>query len=133
MTSLMLRRLVLARLARIYFERPSSPQQGEAPRIAPGRHLQPTRLGLQPIEDLIGPEPLEPMQRLVEGRELLGVDAADLLDRANVFLVERLHDVAHLAALVGEPDADRAAIDARTLVVEEAHLHELLQIVGDVR
>src|SRR2546430_768520 len=87
---------------------------------------------LQPVEDLVGPEALEPVQRLVERRELVGVDATDLFDGAHVFLIERLDDVAHFAALVGEPDAHRAAVDARALVVEEAHLDKLLEIVGDV-
>src|SRR5215475_14702291 len=104
--------------------------QCKAPRLEPGRDAGKSASKLvrrlQPVQDLVSPEPLEPMQRLVQGRELIGVDAADLLDRANVLLVERLHDVTHLAALVGEPDADRAAIDTRTLMVEEAHLHELL-------
>src|ERR1700730_2510783 len=50
----------------------------------------------QTIENLIGPEPLEPMQRLVEGRELVGADAADLLDRAHMLLIEPIDDVAHL-------------------------------------
>ena len=54
------------------------------------------------------------------------------VDRAHVLLVERLDDVAHFAALVGELDAHRAAIDPRALVIEEAHLDELLEIVGDV-
>ena len=35
-------------------------------------------------------------------------------------------------ALVGQLDAHRAAVDADALMVEEAHLDELLQIVGDV-
>ena len=52
----------------------------------------------EPIEDLVGPEPLEPVQRLVQGRELVGGDAADLLHRAHVLLVETLDDVANLAA-----------------------------------
>ena len=51
------------------------------------------------------------MQRLVEHAELVGVDAADLLNGAHVLVVERLDDVAHLAALVGELDADRAPVD----------------------
>jgi hypothetical protein len=33
----------------------------------------------QPIADLIGPEPLEPAERLVHALELVGRDAADLL------------------------------------------------------
>ena len=72
------------------------------------------------------------MQRLVQGRELVGIDAADLLHRAHMLLVKRVDDVAHLTALVGQLDANRTAIDARALVVEEVHLHQLLEIVGDV-
>src|SRR5262245_28575737 len=103
-----------------------------APRkTAPGRNARVDKVRLQPVEDLIGPEPLEPVQRLVQRRELVGTDATDLLDRANVLLIKRLDDIAHLATLVGEADADRAAIDARTLMVEEAHLDELLEVVGD--
>src|SRR5256885_3290659 len=86
----------------------------------------------KPIEDLVGPEPLEAMQRLVERRELLVRDAADLLYRLDVLLVERVDDAADFLALRGQADADRAAIDARALVIEEAELDELLQIVGDV-
>src|ERR1700691_5779075 len=33
---------------------------------------------LQPIEDLVGPEPLQPVQRLVQVAEFVGVDAADM-------------------------------------------------------
>src|SRR4029077_514239 len=87
---------------------------------------------LQPVENLVGPEPLEPVQRLVEHRELVGIDAADLLHGAHVFLVERVDGVAHVAALVGELDAHRAPVDAGALVIEEAHLDQLLEIVGDV-
>src|SRR5436190_18304429 len=88
---------------------------------------------LQPIEDLVGPETLEAMQRLVQHGELVRRDAADLLDRAHVLLVERAHRLAHVAALFGQLDANRAAIDARALVIEEAHFDELLQIVRHVR
>src|SRR5262245_20477650 len=51
----------------------------------------------QPIEDLIGPEPLEALQRPVERGELVAIDAADLGHGAHVLLVERIDDVAHLA------------------------------------
>src|SRR5262249_20244942 len=91
-----------------------------------------TRSRLEPIENLVCPEALETVQRLVEGRELLGVDAADLLNGAHVFLVERLDDIADFAPLVSELDADRAPIDSRTLVIEERHFDELLEIVGNV-
>src|ERR1700761_8249784 len=83
------------------------------------------------IQDLVGPEPLEAMQRLVQGRELLVGNAADLLHRLDVLLIERIDDAADFLALRGQADADRAAIDARTLMIEEAEFDELLQIVGD--
>src|ERR1700733_14130976 len=86
----------------------------------------------KPIQDLVGPESLEPVQRLVQGRELLVGDAADLLHGLDVLLVERIDDAADFLALGGEADADRAAIDARALMIEEAELDQLLQIVGDI-
>src|SRR4029079_9928178 len=86
----------------------------------------------EPIQDLVGPEPLEPVQRLVQGRELLVGDAADLLHGLDVLLIERVADAADFLALRGETDADRAAINAAALMIEEAELDELLQIVGDV-
>src|SRR5204863_2069645 len=106
--------------------------KAKAPAPGPGPKSFSSSLSSQPVEDLVGPEALEPVQRLVERRELVGIDATDLFDGAHVFLIERLDDVAHFAALVGEPDAHRAAVDARALVVEEAHLDKLLEIVGDV-
>src|ERR1700681_2879087 len=86
----------------------------------------------EPIQDLVGPEPLEPVQRLVEGREFLVRDAADLLHGLDVLLIQRIDDAADFLALRCEADADRAAIDARTLMIEEAEFDQLLQIVGDV-
>src|SRR5436305_13953743 len=38
---------------------------------------------LQPIQDLVGPEALEPVQRLVKAGELVSRDPADLLDGAD--------------------------------------------------
>jgi hypothetical protein len=52
------------------------------------------------------------LQRLVEHAELVGVDAADVLHRAYVLVVERFDDVARLSAILGELDAHRAAVDA---------------------
>src|SRR5246127_1884913 len=72
------------------------------------------------------------MQRLVQRRELLVRDAADLLDRLDGFLVKRIDDTADLLALRGQANADRAAIDARALMIEEAELDQLLQVVGAV-
>src|SRR6186997_594770 len=90
------------------------------------------RFSLDPVKDLVGPEPLEPVQRLVECGELVAGNATDLLHRANVLLVETFDDVANLAARDGQTDTHRAAVDSRALMIEEAHLDELLQIVGDV-
>src|SRR5437899_9770027 len=86
----------------------------------------------EPIQDLVGPEPLEPVQRLVQGRELLVRDAADLLHRLDVLLIESVDDLADFLALRGQANTDRAAIDARALMIEEAEFDQLLQIVGDV-
>src|SRR6266404_795124 len=97
------------------------------------------RLGLfvspkfsETVQDLVGPEPLEPVQRLVQGREFLVRDAADLLHGLDVLLIERLDDLADLLALRGEADADRAAIDAAALMIEEAEFDQLLEVIGDV-
>src|SRR5262245_61202393 len=68
--------------------RQSEPANAQRPGQSQGATQHEQSCRLQPIEDLVGPEPLEPVQRLVEGRELLGIDAADLLDRANVLLVK---------------------------------------------
>src|SRR5262249_321858 len=87
---------------------------------------------LEPIENLVGPEPLQPMQRLVESSELVGGDAAHLFDGADMLLIERLDGVADLPALLGQLDAHRTAVDARTLMIEETHLDQLLQIVGNI-
>src|SRR6266702_1146451 len=86
----------------------------------------------EPIQDLVGPEPLEPVQRLVKGCEFLVRDAADLFHGLDVLLIERVNDAADFLALRGEADTDRAAIDARALMIEEAEFDQLLQIVGDV-
>jgi len=61
---------------------------------------------LEPIQDLIGPEPLEPMQRFVQRCELLVRNAANLLDGLDVLLVERIHDAADLLALRGQANPD---------------------------
>ena len=66
----------------------------------------------EPIQDLVGPEALEPVQRLVQRRELLVRDAADLLHGLDVLLIERVDDLADFLALRGEADADRATINA---------------------
>src|SRR6516162_6261207 len=108
-------------------------QSGE--KICPGNAgtwgRQPKRRS-QPIEDLIGPEPLQALQRLVERREFLASDSADLGHGGHVLLVKRIDDVAHLAPFVGELDAHRTAVDTRALMIEVSHLHQLLEVVGHV-
>src|SRR5689334_14333752 len=47
---------------------------------APPRATTPVGKFSEPVQDLVGPEPLEAMQRLVQRRELLVRNAADLLD-----------------------------------------------------
>jgi hypothetical protein len=86
----------------------------------------------QPIQNLVSPETLKPVQRLVKRDQLIKTEAADLLDRAYVLLVERINDVAYLATFAGQLDAHRAPIEAGALVVEKANLGELLEVVGDV-
>src|SRR3981189_2144092 len=112
---------------------PARTAKEKAPVLRPGLCFLAWTRRSQPIEDLIGPETREPVQRLVERRELVVADAADLLHRAHVLLVELLDSVAHLDALIGQLVADRAASDTRALMVEKTHLDQLLQIVGDVR
>src|SRR5262249_8237749 len=67
---------------------------------------------LQPIENLIGPEALQPVQGLFEGRKLIGIDAADLLPRTHMLLIERIDDIAHLVALLGELDTHGPPVNA---------------------
>src|ERR1043166_4283914 len=107
--------------------------QSTGPRAAAGACLMGGLLGLEPVEDLVGPESLEPLERLVQPSKFVGRNAAYLLDRAHVLLVEQRDDVAHFAAALGELDAHGTAVDTRALMIEEAHLDQLLEIVGDVR
>src|ERR1700722_20287158 len=86
----------------------------------------------QAIKNLIGPESLQAMQRLVQGCELFGVDAAELFDGSHVFLIEALDGGAPLAALVGQLDAHRAPVDPRSLVIEKSHLDKFLKIIRDI-
>src|SRR3954454_24214458 len=112
---------------------PPSGVRRKTARREPGGLSNLLRAALQPIEDLVGPEALEPVQRLVQSCELVRVDPADLFDGAHMLLIEGAHGLAHVGPLFSELDANRTAIDARALVIEEAHLDELLQIVRDVR
>ena len=48
-------------------------------------------------------------------------------------LIKTGDDLRHFVALRRQRDADRTTVDARALVVDEAEIDQLLQIVGDVR
>src|SRR4051812_9854937 len=91
------------------------------------------RAASEPVEDLVRPKPLEPLQGAVEGQEVLRRNAADLMDRPDVALVKMIDDVGDVAALLRQADADRAAVHTRPLMMDIAHLDELLEIVGDIR
>src|SRR5262249_10810631 len=110
-----------------------SSRQSTSPGLPAGAWLFAGFLGSEPVEDLVGPEALETLERLVEAGELVGRNPADLLDRAHVLLVKQRDDVAHFTAALGELDAHGTAVDARALMIEEAHLDQLLEIVGHVR
>ena len=86
------------------------------------------RMVSETVQDLVGPEPLEAMQRLVKRGELVVGDAAHLLHRLDVLLIQRVDDVADVLALSGQTNTHRAAVDPRTLMVEEAEFDELLRL-----
>src|SRR5262249_4950252 len=100
------------------------------PGSVPGRGPTTTERRSQPVEDLIGPEPLQALQRLVQRRELIAVEAPYLDDGRDVLLVQHLDDVAYLASLVGKLDPNGAPVDPRTLMIEISHLDQLLEVVG---
>src|SRR5262249_46635551 len=62
------------------------------------------------IADLVGPEALEPNQGLVQRLEVVRADAAHLLQRLELPLVEPIHDLAHLPPFLCEAHPDRPAV-----------------------
>src|SRR5689334_23771715 len=99
----------------------------QRPGTGPGRWRDAEGLGSETVADLIGPEALEADQGDVHAPEIVGRDAADMLDRDDVLVVEVGDDLVDLGALLGEADAHRAPVHARALMVQEAHLDELLE------
>ncbi len=87
---------------------------------------------LQAVADLVGPEALQPAEGAVQAVEVVVRDAADRGDRARVLVVELLHDVVNLAALVGQADPHGAAVGLRPGVVQVAGFHKFLHVVRDV-
>ncbi|MFW8696168.1 hypothetical protein, partial [Mesorhizobium japonicum] len=61
--------------------------------------------------------------------ELIGVDEDEMLDLAYISLIETCDDLCQLVALRSERNADRTAVDARSLVFDESEIYQLLQIV----
>src|SRR5690606_9027053 len=96
---------------------------------APGRQMAPSHA----IGDGVVPEAVEPLKGPVHLAELLRFDPPDLLDGTDMAVIEPGDDLGHLFPFRRQADADRAAVDARTLVVDETHVDQLLQIVGYVR
>src|SRR5262245_34031748 len=91
------------------------------------------RCPLEAVADLIRPAALEANQSLVETAEVFLGHLAHGFHRAELALIELLHDLAGFLALFGQADAHAAAVGLRPLVVQVAHVDELLEIVGDVR
>ena len=65
----------------------------------------------------------------INGMLFIRGNAADLIDRTDVTLVETVHNIRDLFALRCEADADRAPIHSGPLMMDVAHLDQLLQIV----
>ena len=60
----------------------------------------------EPIQDLVSPEPLEPVQRFVQARKLFIRDTADQFNGLEVLLIERIDDVADFLTLRSQADSD---------------------------
>src|SRR5690606_17131503 len=88
---------------------------------------------LHAVGDGIVPETVQALQGAVHLLELLGIDAADLLDRTDVTVIEARDDLGDLLPLRRQAHPHRTAVDTRTLVVDEAQIDQLLQIVRHVR
>jgi hypothetical protein len=86
----------------------------------------------EPVADLIGPEPLKPYEGLIEAFEFVRAYATDLLDRHHMLVVEPANDIVNVAALLGQADANGAAVDARAGMMKIAGLDELLDVI-DIR
>ena len=56
-----------------------------------------------------------------------------MLDRTDMAVIETCNNLSDVLALRRQADTDRAAVDARALVVDETELDKLLEVVGDVR
>src|ERR1700729_3537593 len=87
----------------------------------------------EPILDLVGPVSLEAQQGGIHPNEVIAGNAANLFDRTRMLLIDPGDDAVHLFASLGQADPDRATVDARAGMMEEADLDQLLDVVGNVR
>src|SRR5580704_12668417 len=87
----------------------------------------------EPILDLVGPVSLEAQQRGIHPNEVVARDAADLFDRTRMLLIDPSDDAVDLFAPLGQADPNRAAVDARAGMMEEADLDQLLDVIGNIR
>lgn len=87
------------------------------------------RPALQAVADLIRPEALQAHQGAIEPANIIMGDFTDRLDRAELALIEMMHDLAGCLALLGQADAHRAAVGLGALVMDIAHVDQLLEIV----
>src|SRR5262249_51260887 len=79
----------------------------EKPRVG-GQPRPPTAsLGLEPVADLVEPEPFEAPQRGVQILEIVTGHIAHRLDGVEVPVEQLGHRIANVVALVGQPDVDR--------------------------
>src|SRR5690606_28574063 len=68
------------------------------------------KAGLHAIGDAVVPEPVETLERPVHLAELFRIDAADLLDRADMALVELRHHVRDFLPLFSQADTHRTTV-----------------------
>src|SRR5260221_3260673 len=111
--------------------------RGGAKRKKPGRSRAFCRvlgkrppLRLEPVENLVRPEPLQPLERTIEIMKVGGRDAADLIDRADVAVVEGVDDLCDVGSPFWQGDPDRAAGPSRRPGVELSQLCQPPSVVG---
>jgi hypothetical protein len=59
-------------------------------------------LASQAIQNLVGPEAFEAVQRFIQRDKLPATNTTDLFHRIYVLVIERSHDVAYLTTFLGQ-------------------------------
>ena len=90
-------------------------------------------LPLKTESDLVGPEALQPLQRLVGFFHEITVDTANLLNRRKLPVEKRRQPVTHLKTVLRQRDPLGAPVDIGTLVLDVAFVDQLFEIVGNIR